>query len=240
MKAMNEYNSVLESKNKDVFSEMQGFPLTDRDDFIVIMRLFAERMLGKLVKDPNIRIVGEKTPDNTRYLHVLSDMFPQAKFIHIVRDPRDVAVSGWCHNKRIAPQWLNEKYGSFSNYALDIARLWELDITMARKHKDTFPDNFFEVRYEDLLKNIDPVVNKLLKFLDTEHTKKIVANCIKQSSFETLSKGRKRGTSDESSFFRKGIAGDWSQYFDKSMRTEFEKIVGKMMQSYGYKTGDPL
>jgi hypothetical protein len=36
---------------------------------------------------------GEKTPHNLFYVDVLTDMFPGAKFIHVVRDPRAVTAS---------------------------------------------------------------------------------------------------------------------------------------------------
>lgn len=38
-------------------------------------------------------LAGDKTPDYARRLPVLHGLFPQAKFIHIIRDGRDVALS---------------------------------------------------------------------------------------------------------------------------------------------------
>ena len=39
------------------------------------------------------RLAGEKTPDYVRYLPQLHALFPSARFIHIIRDGRDVALS---------------------------------------------------------------------------------------------------------------------------------------------------
>lgn len=46
----------------------------------------------RLPSDPKLRWV-DGTPENTYYMYALSMMFPNAKFIHILRDPNDVAKS---------------------------------------------------------------------------------------------------------------------------------------------------
>ena len=52
-------------------------------------------MFRKWATDERIELIGEKTPDNIRFMTLLSNMFPSARFIHIIRDGRDCAVSGW-------------------------------------------------------------------------------------------------------------------------------------------------
>ena len=52
--------------------------------------------------------------------------FPRAKFIHLVRDGRDCAVSGWFHNRRISPDWLNGAHPSLDAYSAATAVEWGL------------------------------------------------------------------------------------------------------------------
>src|SRR5438445_6548398 len=44
---------------------------------------------------PSVAVVGDKTPQHALSITLLNQIYPTAKFIHIVRDPRDAASSGW-------------------------------------------------------------------------------------------------------------------------------------------------
>ena len=44
-----------------------------------------------------VRVVGDKTPQHTVGMPLLHQLYPQAKFINIIRDPRDTATSAWFH-----------------------------------------------------------------------------------------------------------------------------------------------
>ena len=54
------------------------------------------------------------------------------------------------------------------------------------------------------------------------------------ASFERLSKGRTRGEEDPTSFFRKGVAGDWRDAFTGRDRRVFEEEAGGLLQKLGY------
>jgi hypothetical protein len=49
-----------------------------------------------------------------------------------------------------------------------------------------------------------------------------------------LSKGRKRGEEDPSSFFRKGVAGDWKHVFTQREREIFDREAGELLTRLGY------
>ena len=54
----------------------------------------------------------------------VSRIFPGARFIHIIRDGRDGAVSGWHHIYRDSPEWARTNYPTFSHYAGAYASAW--------------------------------------------------------------------------------------------------------------------
>jgi len=58
---------------------------SDRALFSIIMQLFADRK-GK-------PIMGEKTPAHYRYVSTLISWFPNARIIHMMRDPRGIYIS---------------------------------------------------------------------------------------------------------------------------------------------------
>jgi hypothetical protein len=51
-------------------------------------------ILQQFARDKNARIIGEKTPNHLLYMPILEKFFPDARFIHIIRDPRAV-VNSW-------------------------------------------------------------------------------------------------------------------------------------------------
>lgn len=99
---------------------------------------------------------GDKTPGYIELVPQLAHLFPGARFIHVVRDGRDVAKSfqvrrwsgHWLH--RNAEEWLT---------AMKFARRW-LGSPYARQ--------FLEVRYEDLVLNPERETRRICDFLGEE------------------------------------------------------------------------
>jgi hypothetical protein len=182
-------------------------------------------------------IVGDKTPFVTgECLQEITTIFPEAKVIHVIRDGRDIAVSAmhhhWNHAKD-AGGHLNSKPEEVAKrdaYRKDpaaflasgesifdeerlrkgFAQSWSRMTARAVQEGPTLlGDNYTEVRYEDLLERPAEEIGRLLRFLGAYDGEETVKRCIEVTSFERLSKGRKKGVEDSSSFLRKGVAGDW-------------------------------
>ena len=87
----------------------------------------------------------DKTPGNVLHLPLLADLFPEAVFVHLVRDGRDVAPSfvelGWSR--------------SIGEAALH----WRLRVLRGRRTGARLgPDRYLEVRYEDLVEDPEAVL----------------------------------------------------------------------------------
>jgi hypothetical protein len=94
--------------------------------------------------------------------------------------------------------------------------------------------NYAEVRYEDLLTRPEEEVRRLLEFLGAEAGEEAVRRCVSSASFEKLSRGRNRGQEDPTSFFRKGVAGDWRNAFTEEDSKVFEDEAGELLIRLGY------
>jgi hypothetical protein len=97
-------------------------------------------------------------------------------------------------------------------------------------------ESYTEVRYEDLLERPEEEVRRLLEFLGAGSNEEIVRRCVNAASFERLSGGRERGKEDSSSFFRKGVAGDWRRFFTREDRRIFKQEAGELLIEIGYET----
>lgn len=86
-------------------------------------------------------IWGEKTPDHFMYVPAIKSLFPNARIVSIVRDPRDIHLS---------LEHVPWSRGNTLNHAVQ----WRGYRSMAQHFTVLYGDSFIEVRYEDLI--VDP------------------------------------------------------------------------------------
>jgi hypothetical protein len=125
--------------------------------------------------------------------------------------------------------------GIFSEgYLGQSAARWSARVGRAVKDGPTLLGaNYAEVRYEDLLENSEEEFRRLLEFLGADAGEQVVRRCVSAASFENLAGGRKRGQ-EAASFFRKGIAGEWSDVFTEQNKRDFKEVAGDLLIDLGY------
>jgi hypothetical protein len=94
------------------------------------------------------------------------------------------------------------------------------------------------VYYEGLSMKPEERVRRLLEFLGAGAGDETVRRCVESASFERLSRGRQRGQEDPSSFFRKGIVGDWQNVFTEEDKRVFKEEAGDLLIKLGYEESD--
>ncbi|MEL6973326.1 MAG: sulfotransferase, partial [Bacteroidota bacterium] len=100
-----EADSYFQRLNLSAAELLQAYVAEDRDfDLVEIYEDILRQYLNRKGK----QIIGDKDPRYLDYLDRIAATFPQAKIIHIYRDPRDVVLSktkaGWSAHR---PYWLN-------------------------------------------------------------------------------------------------------------------------------------
>lgn len=115
---------------------------------------------------------GDKNNFYIDYIDKLIDMFPNAQFIHIVRDGRDVA----CSYIELSEKKITSKYKPVLSADIhDVAEEWHTNNEMIRiKLKDLASENRLLIRYEDLIMNFRSTVDKLLDFLNLAHDERML------------------------------------------------------------------
>jgi lipopolysaccharide transport system ATP-binding protein len=93
------------------------------------------------------------------------------------------------------------------------------------------------IRYEDLLERDVEILERVLLDecqlpIDRAHFRKIVL----ANRFERLTKGRPRGQENTTAHERKGIAGDWENYFTDPVKRIFKERYGELLIGTGYET----
>lgn len=95
--------------------------------------------------------------------------FPDAKFVHMLRDPRDVAKSS------VNMGWAESTYYGIDHW-LESEKSWD------RLRSSSSSDQIFEFRYEDLIKNTESTLSDLCEFLGSEFNQ-IMLNYHRISSY---------------------------------------------------------
>ena len=226
-----------------------------------LTRLATEQFLTGELRKTNKKLVGDKSPLlDANFIQEVSRVYPEAKVVHIIRDGRDQAVSMLHHvwNRstdqggvqtlkpgelekrkvyREDPQKLFEKGGGiFTEERLrQAAQSWNTRVGKTAKDGPALlGPNYSEVRYEDLLERPHEEVGRLARFLGADTRKDTVQQAVSSASFERLSKGRERGQEDTSSFYRKGVAGDWKNYFTERDKEIYKEEAGELLIELGY------
>lgn len=99
---------------------------------------------------------GSKDPGDMKRIDLIHSWFPDAKFVHIVRDGRDACLSQ-----------IRQDFGH--NEILACAAAWREEVWWVRRMGGLLgPRRYHEVRYEDLVRQPRSVLERLCHFLDME------------------------------------------------------------------------
>ncbi|MFC1534908.1 sulfotransferase domain-containing protein [Thermodesulfobacteriota bacterium] len=209
-------------------------PSFDFNDPIVseYLLLFKRQILkNALLNDKSF--IGDKTP------HMLPEpvkkAFPNARIIFLYRDGRDYVISHTFHRMKKNIIVGDPNDGDFWDERIrQFAPFWNNMVTDVRlRYLDLFGDDFLELRYEDLLTNGVAYVEKMMQFVGINPS--FASPAWDSARFEKFSKGRSRGHEDRRSFYRKGIAGDWKNYFSPKNLETFLAITGDTLTELNYK-----
>jgi len=117
----------------------------------------AELFLGQPLGS---RLLIDKNPSLTFLIPALIRIFPEIKLLIALRDPRDVVLS--CFMQSIKPGQVSSAYQRIQTTVdeyIAMMTLWQTLKPMIQGH-------FLEVRYEDMVEDLESVARKTLGFLD--------------------------------------------------------------------------
>jgi len=163
-------------------------------------------------------------PDDVLYLPKIKADMPEALFVHIVRDGRDIAVSLKKMGEFRPIPW-NRKPASLEATAL----YWRWMVQTGRRHGRMFPDDYLEVRYEELVSTPHPTLEKLGRFLEQD------------LDYAQIQRNRLGRLQQTNSSFRDSRApaesnpiARWKKLLSPEQVARLEALVGDCLQESGY------
>ena len=148
---VNDYNLDISGVNRAIGTT--DFLLFSRENLQYLFVTSVGLLLNNLQAGPEIKCIGSKNPILIKELEVHADLLPSSKFIHIIREGRDVIVSAWFNNLRGNEEDTRRRWPDFKTFVDFGARQWVSDITKARLFGKAYPGRYLELRYEDLHEN---------------------------------------------------------------------------------------
>ncbi|MEQ8786496.1 MAG: sulfotransferase domain-containing protein [Pirellulaceae bacterium] len=226
------YNKVLDEVDRR--TAQQGVQTLDEVDAASMCVALIRRLLSKRLSEPGVLRSGAKDNGIVQMFDGFVQHFSGARFVYIVRDPRDVAVSSWYHNLRIDAAFESQA-GTLEDWSRRIAVGWSGNTASVLETASRLGDRFHVIRYEDLCVDPEPALHRLFAFLEVRSDAPVVRRIQECCSFESLSGARGPGEEDRGSFFRRGVSGDWVNHFGHATANDVLAIAGEAMARFGYR-----
>jgi hypothetical protein len=179
------------------------------------------------------------------YEQLLKMQKPEAfKAFFVIRDPRDLVVSSYFANRysHVESQSVLKNRQKLSDLPIEEGILCMIDaleglfkvLQSWAKAKD-LSQNIKLIRYEDLTGDNQLSTFKVLfKHCDIAIPENLLIKLLEDYKFNKLSGGRNKGDEDYLSHYRKGVAGDWRNYFNDSIQQKFYESTGNLTSLLGY------
>lgn len=174
---------------------------------------------------------GEKTPDYCRKLPQLHTLFPEARFIHIIRDGRNTALStlDWATETKGPGKW-----GLWRDDPLGTCALWwRWQAGMGQFDGRALGSNFFhQVKYEDLVAHPEKELRVIASFLGLSYSD-AMANYHAGKTRHQAGLSAKKAWLPPVRNLR-----DWRQTMSQEDIAVFEGIAGTLLKSNDYECMD--
>lgn len=170
---------------------------------------------------------GDKTPIYVRSLPLLGRLFPEARFVHLVRDGRDVALS-----------YLSVPWGPGTIW--QAAHKWRRDVTAGRAAGAVLgPGRYLEVRYEQLVREPRPVLERVCAFAGLSFHEEMLNH---ERDAEDRIQAPPDGLPYHASAARPPTPGlrDWRSQMPARDVLAFEAVAGRLLSELGYERRYPV
>jgi hypothetical protein len=187
---------------------------------------------------------GDKTPAYLTNIAEIGAALPEARFVHIIRDGRDVALSILRMPERDRPMRNPRDAGA-------VATRWSRRIARAREQAEGLP-HYLELRYEELVTKPEPVLRRVCEFAELEFAEAMLdyhANArgrLEEMNRDLAPRGRLAEQPASGRIAPHTLAAAppqadriavWRREMTPDQLREFEADGGEMLTELGYERG---
>ncbi len=224
---------VLAPKNKGIYHKraeklINSLDSNDRDPANLFMAAVLE-----LCKAEGKSIPCEQTPRNIFYADKLLQLFPNAKLVHVIRDPRAVMASQKFRWRRRSLATIKTGVSHYQSLRVWInyhpytaARMW-LKATQQALRMENHP-RFTTIRFEDLLREPEKTVQNLCKEFDLQFDPNMLDVGQINSSHQSSVGGARKGLHTDA-------IDKWQRILAPGEISVANRLCHSLMDVHGYK-----
>jgi hypothetical protein len=168
---------------------------------------------------------GDKTPMYMQNLRLLERLFPDALFVHLIRDGRDAAMSFLS-----MPEGLMTETWMQPRSVADFAAQWRAEVKAARRlGRQVGERRYLEVRYEDLIADVESALRAISAFAGLPYE---TAMADYAGNIDVSAKPHQQ------SLKRPPTAGlrDWRTQMSAEDVGAFDRVAGDLLAELGYES----
>lgn len=176
-------------------------------------------MLGRYADHVGKPRWGEKTPYNLFYIEQIVADFPDAQIVFITRDGRDASA-----------EFLQASFGPTNIYAA--AELWRMGQEAVKPWRERLPpDQWYDIRYEDLVRRPEDELKKLCEFLQEDYVDELLG-------FHLTPTAQGRGRTKDNAALAHPISDRYIGRYKRELSLREQGIMttvaGGMLRELGY------
>ncbi|WP_062344949.1 sulfotransferase family protein [Herbidospora yilanensis] len=166
---------------------------------------------------------GDKRPSYFKHVGMLLRLFPDAQFIHLVRDGRDCVAS-----LMEMPWYKLDVYHAIAN--------WAEAIDFGRHHAAHLPaGSYYELRYEDLTADPESSLKRLCGFIGEDYDP---AMCEPRHVAQVAVPAHKVWHANTHTAVTTARSGSWSNRLEPWQISLCETVLGSRLEAHGYALSD--
>lgn len=197
-------------QHEDRESQEVGQVFADRERVIGAVRDLCDAVFGEFV-EAGQTYAAERTPWHVYHLPLIAEVYPDARFVHIIRDGRDAARS------IVAQPWP-------PHTVEEAAEEWRSSVAAGRAAAPALGERLLEVRYEALLADPRAAITRIYAHHGLEGA---IDEALAAAGEEA-----NIGSHDE----RVG-SGKWRDGWGERELSDFERVAGDLLRELGYAQG---
>ncbi len=218
---------------------VKGLPtLLSQDYFDGLMRTLVQQTYAELGRrKPSATVVVDKNPAHTLHVPRIRRLLPRARFVHIVRDGRDVAASMVAASSGWGSYWAPSRVAAAADW-------WRVHVVAARQAG--YDDgSFLEISYEDLRAHGPATLRRVFDFVGVPVSEAEAVDLLARQSRpdepdpliwggEVLTLNDGRPPHEPEGFVRFGGGSGWQQGWSPVDRAGFDAVAGELLVELGY------
>ena len=226
--------SMVEQWNHDrITGQLTGLTkLLSEEEFRNLLRITSAFVFVKIAQSKaSATVVLEKTPHHLKYAREILDLWPEAHFIHIIRDPRSVAASLRVASKTWASQWASSKVSRSCEE-------WIADVRIGRQIS-ALTQNYHEVFYHELISDGPHIVMRLLNNLGVPSSLEDCRRYVDECNIRNLRAGKLDNAPWDVAISKvalgAGTTDSWRAELSAWEIALVERLTGPLMSDLGFK-----